>query len=94
MHELGGLRGRPGREVAPFDERRAQPSRGRVERDAGSGDPAADDDDVEVLLGQPPESDLPVEDGRGSSHQVTGQKACHKPISRAPSGGTEFGGHR
>jgi hypothetical protein len=52
VHHLGGLRGRARREVATFHERGAQPSRGRVQRNAGSGDASAHDDDVEALVGQ------------------------------------------
>ena len=35
-------------EVAPVDQRDREPTAGGVERDAGSADPGADDDDVEL----------------------------------------------
>ena len=40
----------PTRSRRLLDERGAQPARRRVERDAGAGDAAADDEDVEVLV--------------------------------------------
>ena len=52
VHELRRAARRAGGEVATLDERDAVPARRGVERDSGSGDAAADDDDVEALLGQ------------------------------------------
>ena len=52
VHELRRLRRRARREVALVDERDAQAARRGVERDAGAGDAAADDEHVEVLVGE------------------------------------------
>ena len=49
VHELRRLRRRAAREVVPLDERGAQTPRRGVEGDAAAGDPAADDEDVELL---------------------------------------------
>jgi hypothetical protein len=53
VHELRRARRRADGEVAPLHERRAQPAAGGVEGTAGPGDPAPDDDDVELLGGEP-----------------------------------------
>ena len=82
VHQLGGL-GRCARsEVAALDQRRPETPTGGVERDARPGDPAAHDDEVERLLGQPRQSDLPIEHGRRASHQGSGSTAFHKPVPR------------
>ena len=47
MEQLGRAARRAGREVARLDQRDRQAAGGRVERGAGAGDAAADDDDVE-----------------------------------------------
>ena len=49
MDELARARGGPGGVVGALDQRHAVAARGRVERHAGAGDPAADDQDVERL---------------------------------------------
>jgi len=49
VDELGRLRRRPAREVVALDERDPQAPRGGVERDPAAGDPAADDEEVELL---------------------------------------------
>ena len=52
VHELRRLRRSSRCEVVTFDERGAQPARGRVERDTDAGDAAADHEHVELLVGQ------------------------------------------
>ena len=52
VDELGGAARRARGVVGALDERDAVAARGGVERDAGAGDPAADDDDVERLGGE------------------------------------------
>jgi hypothetical protein len=49
VHEARRAARRAAREIAALDERDLQPSGDGVERDAGAGDPAADDEDVEAL---------------------------------------------
>ena len=61
VHELRRARRRPDGEVAPLDQGGAQAPGGGVERAARAGDPAADDDDVEVLGGEPVERGGAVE---------------------------------
>jgi hypothetical protein len=45
-----GTRGK----VAGLHQGNVQPAGGRVERCSGTGDPAPDDQDVQVVVGQPP----------------------------------------
>ena len=52
VDELGGAARRAGGEVRALDEGHAVATRGGVQRHAGARDPAADDDDVELLLGE------------------------------------------
>ena len=52
VDELARARGGPGRVVGALDQRHAVAARGRVERDARAGDPAADDEHVERLGGE------------------------------------------
>ena len=52
VHELRRLRRRARREVVPLDERGPQAAGRGVERDADAGDAAADDEHVEVLVGE------------------------------------------
>ena len=47
VDELGAPAARAPGQVAALDERDAQPARGGVQRDAGAGDAAADDEEVE-----------------------------------------------
>ena len=63
VDELRRLRRRPAREVVPLDERGAQAPGGGVEGDAAAGDPAADDEDVELLGREAVERDRAVETG-------------------------------
>ena len=69
VHELRALRRRARREVVALDERGAQAPAGGVERDAGAGDPAADDEHVELLGCQASERLRPVE-GRRPARRV------------------------
>src|SRR5207248_4063135 len=60
VDELGGAGRRPGGEVTPFHKGRPQtPARG-VEGDAGTGDAAANDEQVEGLGGEAVEVLLPL----------------------------------
>ena len=52
MDELARAAGGPGGEVGALEQRHAVAARGGVERDAGAGDAAADDDHVELVLGE------------------------------------------
>ena len=61
VHELRRLRRGARCDVVALDQRGAQAPRGGVERDAGAGDPAADDEHVEVLVGQAAERGRAVE---------------------------------
>ena len=61
MDQFGALRGGAGGEVVAFDERGAQAAGRRVQGDTRTGDPAADDDDVERLGRQPIEHGRPIE---------------------------------
>ncbi len=67
VDELRRLRRRARREVVSLDECGAQPSGRRIERDAGTGDAAADHEHIEVLLAQPRQGPRPVE--RGERHR-------------------------
>ena len=79
VDELGALRRGPAGEVVTLDERGAQaPCRG-VERDAGSGDPAADDEHVELLVAESLEHRGAVE--RGSGHGADA-RAGHRASAR------------
>jgi hypothetical protein len=51
VDQLAGAARGPGRVVARLDERDVEPTRGGVERAAGTRRPAADHDDVEDLVG-------------------------------------------
>jgi hypothetical protein len=53
VHEPGGTPRRPGREVVLLHQRHGKPARRRVERDAGPGDPAPDDQHVDRIVGHP-----------------------------------------
>nr|BFE67468.1 hypothetical protein GCM10020092_007690 [Actinoplanes digitatis] len=53
VNQLAGSAGRAGGQVAGLDERHAQAARGGIQGGAGAGDPAADDEDVELLVAQP-----------------------------------------
>src|SRR5207248_1504202 len=55
VDELRGPRGRPGREVAPLDERDREPTEHGVQGDARSRHPAADDEEVEALVSEVPQ---------------------------------------
>ncbi len=61
-HLRGAARGAFG-VVAALQQRHRVPARGRVERDPGAGDAAADDDDLEVLAGDR------LDCGRAGEHQ-------------------------
>ena len=52
VDELGRAAARPRGEVGLLDQSDAVSARGGVERHPGAGDPAADDDDVELLAGE------------------------------------------
>src|SRR5688572_14150243 len=52
VDELRRAARRAGREVLALDQRHAVAAGRRVERHAGSGDPAADDDEVVFVLGE------------------------------------------
>jgi hypothetical protein len=74
VDELRALRRGAGREVVPFDEGGSQaPCRG-VQSDADAGDPAADDEDVELLLLEPAEHRAAIE-GRRLAH---GEDECRR----------------
>ena len=51
VDQLAGPAGGAGREVAGLEQRHRQPAAGRVQRGTGAGDPAADDQDVDDLVG-------------------------------------------
>ena len=55
VHELGGAAAGAAGEVAALDQPDRQPAQRRVARHPGTGDPAADDQHVEGLVGQAPE---------------------------------------
>jgi len=59
MDELRGAAAGPGGEVGLFDQRNAVAAGGRIEGDAGAGDPAPDHDDVKALAGQRLDRALP-----------------------------------
>ena len=69
----------PAAKSRALDERDAVAARGGVERDAGAGDPAADDDDVELLVGERGE-------GVGAVDHRAGQSGRHVPASTAAGG--------
>jgi hypothetical protein len=50
MDEFAGTAGGSGSKVASFDQGNRQATAGGVERGTGTGDTAADNDDVEDLL--------------------------------------------
>ena len=79
VDELGALRRGPAGEVVALDERGAQATCHGVERDAGAGDPAADDQHVELLVAQSLEHRGAVE--RGSGHRADAR--CWAPAEHA-----------
>ncbi len=81
VDQLGGPGRRPGREVVRFDQGGAQAPGGGVEGDAATGDPPADHDDVEALVGEGGQ--------RGSAIEAGG---CADGPARAAGGGGH-GGH-
>ena len=75
VDELGGARRRAGGEVAPLDEGRPQPPPGGVEGDAGAGDPAADDEQVEGLRAEALEVPAPAVGRRSSPEPDVSDRA-------------------
>ena len=61
VHQLRRPGRRARREVPGLDQAGAQATRRRVQRDADSGDAAADHEDVERFVGQPRQGGVPVE---------------------------------
>jgi hypothetical protein len=64
VHELRRSRGSPGREVLSFDQCSPQPTGCRIERYAAPGDPAPDDEQVELVSGEPLQG-VPAVEKRG-----------------------------
>ena len=79
VDELARAAGGPRGVVGLLDERDRVAARGRVERDAGAGDPAADDDDVEALGAQGGEGV-----GAGDHAGHPGKGAVARARQRAP----------
>ena len=65
VHQPGGARGGAGGEIIGLDQGHRQPSGRGVQRRAGTGDPASDDEHVEPFAAQPASGPRPA--GRGSS---------------------------
>ena len=79
MDQLAGPAGRAGGEVTGLDQGHLQAARGGVERGAGAGDPAADDEHVELLVAQPAQvggAPLPGRAGR----RRTGRRRDRAPV--------------
>jgi hypothetical protein len=79
-----------GGEVVALDERDAVPARGRVERDAGAGDPAADHDDVEAVGRQGAQGCGSVDHRPRSvtwAQVPAGERRCATARGRAPTDG-------
>ena len=75
VHELRALGAGAGREVVALDQRGAQAPAGGVERHAGAGDAATDDQDVEAFLAESLQRPGPLEEVGStgwSPAQVTG----------------------
>ena len=76
VDELGRLRRRARGEVVPLDERGAQPAGGGVERHAGAGDAAADDEHVEDAGAEAGEVVVAIEGAEGHGRRSPGGVGC------------------
>ena len=98
VDELARARGGPARVVALLDERDGVAAARRVERDAGAGDPAADDEHVERLVGERGEgvgarehqarwaTTSPTGARSGAGFSPRASPRCSSPSTASPSG--------